>query len=320
MNDRREEGPVSRAAAGDPGAVMVQSELKGLKLIGRGKVRDIYDLGEHILIVASDRLSAFDVVLPDGIPDKGRVLTRLSVFWFGILDVLNHLVTGDVQKMPREVLPHAEALRDRAMLVRRLKIFPIECVVRGYLSGSGWSEYKEKGSICGIPLPKGLVESDKLPEPIFTPTTKAAAGHDLPMTFEEVVATVGEARAKELRDRTIAVYRQAADYARTKGVIICDTKFEWGIPVGAPQGDPKAAPAVLADEVLTPDASRFWPASQYKPGKGQPSFDKQYVRDYLLTLKWNKQPPGPKLPQEVIDRTSAKYREIFELLTARKWA
>ncbi len=299
--------------------VMAQSELKGLKLIGRGKVRDIYDLGENLLIVASDRLSAFDVVLPDPIPDKGRVLTRLSVFWFGTLEVPNHLVASDVGQMPSELQPFAEQLEDRVMLVRRLQIFPIECVVRGYLSGSGWKDYKKTGSICGIKLPEGLVESDRLPEPIFTPSTKAASGHDEPITFGQVVETVGEARAVELRDKTLSVYQAAAEYARKRGIIICDTKFEWGIPLGAPQDDPQAAPAVLADEVLTPDSSRFWPESEYKPGRGQPSFDKQYVRDYLLTLDWDQTPPAPKLPPDVIEHTSAKYREIYKRLTGRKW-
>ncbi len=303
----------------DGSAVVVRTELQGVKLLGRGKVRDVYDLGEHLLIVATDRLSAFDVVLPDGIPDKGKVLTKLSVFWFETLGFPNHLVTADVRRMPRNLAPFSDQLEDRAMLVRRLKVFPIECVVRGYLSGSGWSEYKEKGSVCGVKLPAGLVESDELPEPIFTPTTKAAAGHDQPITFEQVAQMVGEARAKELRDRTIAVYAKAAEYARSKGIIICDTKFEWGIPPGAPEKDPAAAPAVLADEVLTPDSSRFWPAAFYKPGGSQPSFDKQYVRDYLISLKWNKQPPGPKLPPEVIARTAAKYREIHERLTGKEW-
>jgi phosphoribosylaminoimidazole-succinocarboxamide synthase len=316
----RESRDPSGSGKGRGSVVMVRSELPGLELLGRGKVRDIYDLGEHLLLVASDRLSAFDVVLPDGIPDKGKVLTRLSTFWFGTLGFPNHLVESDVAKMPAAVRPFAEVLRDRVMLVRRLKIFPIECVARGYLSGSGWSEYKERGSVCGLKLPAGLVESDRLPRPIFAPTTKAKTGHDLPMTFEEVEAKVGKARAAELRDRTIAVYEKAAEYARKRGIIICDTKFEWGIPEGAPADDPKAAPAVLADEVLTPDSSRFWPADLYKPGGAQPSFDKQYVRDYLIALKWDKRPPGPKLPAEVIERTSAKYREIHERLTGRAWS
>ncbi len=319
MSQKERERSAPARTASRP-EVLVRSELPGLKLIGRGKVRDLYDLGEHLLIVASDRLSAFDVVLPDGIPDKGKVLTRLSVFWFGSLGVQSHLVEWDVRKMPPPLAPHRAVLEDRVMLVRRLQVFPIECVVRGYLSGSGWSEYRERGSICGVPLPPGLVESDRLPEPVFTPSTKAAAGHDEPITFAQVAERVGEARAAELRDRSIAVYRKAAEIARKKGIIICDTKFEWGIPSGAPEGDPRAAPAVLADEVLTPDSSRFWPADRYRPGGPQPSFDKQYVRDYLLSLQWDKRPPGPKLPAEVIERTSAKYREIYERLTGRKWA
>ncbi len=321
-------------------AVLRESTLAGIPLIGRGKVRDLYDLGEHLLVVTTDRISAFDVVLPDAIPDKGRVLTRLSVFWFDVLDVPHHLVESDVSKMPPRLAPFAETLRDRAILVRRLKIFPIECVVRGYLAGSGWSEYRERGSICGVALPKGLRESDQLPRPIFTPTTKAESGHDLPMTFDDVVKKVGGPRAEELRDRTIAVYEKAAVYARERGIIICDTKFEWGLPAGpmgngpmgagsmgdgpvgggAPSSDPRKAPSVLADEVLTPDSSRFWPAAEYQPGRSQPSFDKQFVRDYLSGLKWNKQPPGPALPAEVIERTSTKYREIYERLTGHKWS
>jgi len=301
-------------------SVMARSDLMGQKLIARGKVRDIYDLGENILIVASDRLSAFDVVLPNPIPDKGRVLTRLSTFWFGILDVPNHLVTADVGQLPAELQSHAAELENRIMLVRRLQIFPIECVVRGYISGSGWKDYRETGQICGIQLPGGLVESDRLPEPIFTPSTKATSGHDEPITFDQVVKEVGEARAVELRDKTLDVYRKASEYARKRGIIIADTKFEWGIPPGAPVDDPKAAPAVLADEILTPDSSRFWPESEYRPGGSQPSFDKQYVRDYLLTLDWDKTPPAPQLPAEVIERTSAKYREIFKRLTGQSWS
>jgi phosphoribosylaminoimidazole-succinocarboxamide synthase len=300
--------------------VLLKSELPGLKLVSRGKVRDLYDLGLNLLLVASDRLSAFDVVLPDGIPDKGKVLTRLSVFWFETLGIPSHLVTSDVGRMGEAVAPFASQLKDRSMLVRRLEIFPIECVVRGYLAGSGWIEYQKRGSVCGVPLPKGLRESDRLPRPIFTPTTKASAGHDEPMTFDEVVARLGAPRAEELRDRTIAVYQKAADYAIRHGIIICDTKLEWGIPPGAPTGDPAGSPAVLADEVLTPDSSRFWPEAEYQPGRGQPSFDKQYVRDYLNTLKWDKRPPGPKLPPEVIARTAEKYREIYQRLTGRAWA
>ncbi len=331
---RRRSQSMSTASTGNQPAragstVLRESTLAGIPLVGRGKVRDLYDLGEHLLVVTTDRISAFDVVLPDGIPDKGRVLTRLSVFWFGLLDVPHHLVASDVSKMPARLAPFAETLRDRAMLVRRLKIFPIECVVRGYLAGAGWSEYRERGSICGVPLPKGLRESDRLPEPIFTPTTKAETGHDLPMTFDEVVRKVGGPRAEELRERTIAVYKKAAEYARERGIIICDTKFEWGIPAGAAgagasgngaAADPKKVPGVLADEVLTPDSSRFWPLAEYQPGRGQPSFDKQFVRDHLSGLEWNKQPPGPALPADVIERTATKYREIYERLTGRTWS
>lgn len=299
---------------------MVESSLEGIDLLGRGKVRDLYDLGENLLIVTTDRISAFDVVLPEGIPDKGRVLTRLSVFWFETLGVANHLVSADVDQMDSRLAAYRDDLRDRVFLVKRLEIFPVECVVRGYLAGSGWKEYQERGSVCGVELPAGLRESDRLPNPIFTPTTKATTGHDEPMSFSEVEDQLGPGRAAELRVKSIAIYQTALDFARKRGIILCDTKFEWGIPAGAPPGDPEAAPAVLADEVLTPDSSRFWSESEYRPGQSQASFDKQYVRDYLQTLDWNKQPPAPHLPPEVIARTSEKYREIYQRLTGRPWA
>jgi len=322
--NREKKGKSPGGGAGPPKTaapeLLLRSELEGVKLLGRGKVRDLYDLGEHLLVVATDRISAFDVVLPDGIPDKGKVLTRLSVFWFEMLGVPHHLVTSDLKRMPAVLAPHARELQDRAMLVRRLRVFPVECVVRGYLAGSGFSEYRERGSISGVPLPPGLKESDRLPEPIFTPTTKAAAGHDQPMTFTQVEELLGPERAAELRERSIALYRKAADYALTRGIIIADTKLEWGIPAGRNAGDPETTPAVLADEVLTPDSSRFWPESEYHPGRSQPSFDKQYVRDYLISLKWDRKPPAPRLPPEVIVRTAEKYREIFRRLTGRSWS
>ena len=311
---------VSAGAKAASGTVVSKTEIPGARLLDRGKVRDLYDAGEQLLIVTSDRISAFDVVLPDGIPDKGKVLTRLSVFWFGLLQTPHHLITADVSKMPAPFSQHASLLQDRSMLVRRLKIVPIECVVRGYLAGAGWSEYKKVQSVCGVKLPPGLKESDRLPLPIFTPTTKEEAGHDQPLTFEEMAAKIGAARAAELRDRSIEVYRRAAEHALTRGIIICDTKFEWGIPIGGAADDPKAAPAVLADEVLTPDSSRFWPLDGYQPGRSQPSFDKQGVRDWLTAQPWDKKPPAPHLPPEVIAETTKRYREIYERLTGKSWS
>ncbi len=292
---------------------VLQTNLAGLELVNRGKVRDIYRVGENLLLVASDRLSAFDVVLPTPIPYKGKVLTALSVFWFDLLKDItdNHLITADVDEMPAEVRRHADVLRGRSMLARKVQIVPIECVARGYLAGSGWKEYKQSGTVCGVKLPPGLRESDKLPEPIFTPATKATTGHDENVTYERTVEVVGEKTASELRRRTLNVYKTASDYARQKGIIICDTKFEWGA-----FGDKM----ILADEVLTPDSSRFWPADQYAPGRSQPSYDKQYVRDYLETLTWDKTPPGPALPEEVVRQTSKKYLEAYEKLTGQKLA
>jgi phosphoribosylaminoimidazole-succinocarboxamide synthase len=271
-------------------------------------VRDLYDLGEHFLIVATDRISAFDVVLPNGIPLKGRVLTQLSLFWFEHLRIPNHVVTAAIPEMPKALHAFADQLEGRSMLVEKLRMFPVECVVRGYISGSGWADYRRTGTICGIPLPAGLRESDRLPEPIFTPATKAESGHDENIPFEEVERLVGSDRARELREKTLDVYRAAVEHARSRGIIIADTKLEWGVR-------PEGGPIVLADEVLTPDSSRFWPADAYEPGKAQPSFDKQYVRDYLLTLRWDRTPPGPELPPEVVEETGRKYREIQERLT-----
>jgi len=293
-------------------SVLLRTDFPDLELFASGKVRDVYNLGpDHLLFVATDRISAFDYVLATGIPHKGQVLTQISLFWFDFLrDVVpNHLVTMDVQKYPAEARKYADQLRGRSMLVRRADMVPVECVVRGYLSGSAWKEYKASGKVCGIQLPAGLKESDKLPEPIFTPATKAVTGHDENISYDEMVRVVGPELGRQLRDVSLQIYSKAADYARTKGIIIADTKFEFGhTPAGL----------TLADEVLTPDSSRFWPADRYQPGKAQDSYDKQYVRDYLEEIRWNKQPPAPALPPEVARRTSEKYLEAYERLTGRK--
>ena len=293
-------------------SVLLQTDFPDLKLFASGKVRDVYELGsDHLLFVATDRISAFDYVLATGIPRKGSVLTQLSLFWFDFLKnvVPNHLVSADVSRYPKEAQTYADQLRGRSMLVQRAEMFPVECVVRGYLSGSGWKEYKASGSVCGIQLPAGLRESDQLPEPIFTPATKATTGHDENISFEQMAKLVDPEDARQLRDLSLAVYQKAADYARQKGIIIADTKFEFGRT---------AAGITLADEVLTPDSSRFWPADKYEPGMSQQSFDKQYVRDYLEEIRWNKQPPAPALPAEVARRTSEKYVESFKRLTGRE--
>ena len=292
--------------------VLLQTDFPDLELFASGKVRDVYQVGtDHLLFVATDRISAFDYVLATGIPHKGRVLTQLSLFWFEFLKDLvpNHLVTADVNQYPAEVKRYADQLRGRSMLVRRAEMFPVECVVRGYLSGSGWKEYKSNGRVCGIKLPSGLRESDALPEPIFTPATKATTGHDENISFERMSQLVEHEDARQLRDLSLAIYKKAADYARRKGIIIADTKFEFGRT---------AAGITLADEVLTPDSSRFWPADKYQPGMSQQSFDKQYVRDYLEDIRWNKQPPAPALPAEVAQRTSQKYVEAYRQLTGRE--
>jgi phosphoribosylaminoimidazole-succinocarboxamide synthase len=286
--------------------VIAQTDFPSLKLRGRGKVRDIYDLGDRLLIVATDRLSAFDVVLPTPIPDKGRVLTQLSLFWFEKLaDIVPHHLIS-TKDFTGELAPYAASLDGRAMLVRRTDPVPIECVVRGYLSGSGWKDYQQTGAVCGIPLPAGLRESERLPEPIFTPSTKATTGHDENISFEETVARVGRPLAEKLRDTSLAIYHRAADYAAARGIIIADTKFEFGLIGGQ---------LIWIDEALTPDSSRFWPGDQYAPGKPQPSFDKQYVRDYLEHIGWNKQPPAPALPPEVVAGTREKYREAYQRIT-----
>jgi len=286
--------------------VVLQTDFPGLKLRGRGKVRDIYELGDRLLIVATDRLSAFDVVLPTPIPDKGRVLTQLSIFWFEKLsDIVPHHVIS-VMEFPGELAPYRDSLDGRAMLVRRTEPIPIECVVRGYLSGSGWKDYQKTGMVCGIPLPAGLRESGRLPEPIFTPSTKATTGHDENISFEETVTRVGRPLAERLRDTSLAIYRRAAEYAAARGIIIADTKFEFGL-IGEQ--------LIWIDEALTPDSSRFWPGDQYAPGNAQPSFDKQFVRDYLERFGWNKQPPAPILPADVVAGTRDKYREAYQRIT-----
>lgn len=279
-------------------------------MLGRGKVRDNYAVGGQLLIVATDRISAFDYILATGIPGKGRVLTQMSIFWFDFLrDIVpNHFLTANVDEYPAQLHPFRDQLEGRSMLVRRAKMIDVECVARGYLAGSGWKEYKQQQSVCGIPLPAGLVESDRLPQPLFTPATKAQSGHDENISFEQAAAVTGVETASRLRDLTLAIYAKASAYAQTRGLILADTKFEFGFADGE---------LILGDEVLTPDSSRFWPADQYRPGGPQPSYDKQYVRDYLEEIRWNKQPPAPALPAEVAERTSEKYREAYRLLTGR---
>ena len=289
---------------------MDEANLSGLTLHSRGKVRDLYDLGDKLLLVASDRISAFDVILPTPIPDKGRVLTQLSEFWFSkIGDIVpNHLITTDVERFPAVCRPHRSALEGRSMLVKKSTPAPVECIVRGYITGSGWKEYQKTGSVCGITLPRGLVEAARLDEPIFTPSTKAAVGdHDLNISFEAMVDKVGKVRAEKMRDASVAIYQRARTIAETKGIIIADTKFEFGM-----EGDD----ILLIDEVLTPDSSRFWPMDDYQPGKTPNSFDKQFVRDYLLSLKWDMKPPAPELPPDIVKKTRDKYREALRRLTA----
>jgi len=281
--------------------VLLESDLKTYKLFARGKVRDVYEDGHRLLIVATDRISAFDYILPTGIPDKGRVLTQMTLFWLQFLKsvVPNHFLSSDMSDLPRE-------FAGRSMWVKRAEMFPVECVARGYLVGSGWKDYQKTGAVCGIALPKGLRESDALPEPIFTPATKATSGHDENISFDEMAKLTGEPMATKLRDLTLTIYEKAADYARTRGIIIADTKLEFGTVGGE---------IVLADEVLTPDSSRFWPLDKYEPGRAQPSYDKQYVRDYLESIHWNKQPPAPALPEDVAERTSEKYKDAYRELT-----
>jgi phosphoribosylaminoimidazole-succinocarboxamide synthase len=298
--------------------IIQETHFAGLTPAARGKVRDIYDLGDKLLIVATDRLSAFDVVLPTAIPDKGRVLTQLSLFWFDLLrDVIpNHVLSA--AEFPAPFDAFREDLAGRSMLVRKTQPLPIECVVRGYVSGSGWKDYRATGKICGIALPSGLRESDPLPEPIFTPATKAASGHDENISFDRAAALVGAAVAERVRSISIELYRRAAAYAEPRGVILADTKFEFGL-LGANLGWPSAADSLMwIDEALTPDSSRFWLAARYQPGGPQPSFDKQFVRDYLEQIRWPKNPPGPQLPPDVVAATRAKYREAFRILAGRE--
>ena len=293
-------------------SVLLRTDFPDLKLKASGKVRDVYEIDEkQLLFIASDRISAFDYVLATGIPHKGRVLNQISLFWFDFLaDVVpNHLITADVDKYPASVRKYADQLRGRSMLVRRAEIFPVECIARGYISGSGWKEYKATGKVSGIALPAGLRESDALAEPIFTPSTKATSGHDENISFDQMCDIVGVETASHLRDLTLRVYKKAAAYARQRGIIIADSKFEFGRT---------AHGITLADEVLTPDSSRFWPADKYAPGRAQDSYDKQYVRDYLEQIHWNKQPPAPALPADVARRTSEKYLEAYSQLTGRK--
>jgi len=293
-------------------SVLLQTDFPDLELHASGKVRDVYRLdNEHLLFVATDRISAFDYVLATGIPNKGRVLTQISLFWFDFLKDLvpNHVVTADVDRYPSHVKQYAGQLRGRSIMVTRGDMFPVECVVRGYLSGSGWKEYQRSGKVCGIPLPSGLKESARLPEPIFTPATKATTGHDINISFEEMCRIVDPGQSRQLRDISLKLYTTASDYARQRGIIIADTKFEFGMT---------AAGITLADEVLTPDSSRFWSADKYRPGTAQESYDKQYVRDYLEEIGWNKQPPAPSLPAEVALRTSEKYLAAYRQLTGRE--
>jgi phosphoribosylaminoimidazole-succinocarboxamide synthase len=288
--------------------VLLKADLPGLKHVSSGKVRDMFDLGESMLIVTTDRLSAFDVVMANGIPYKGKVLNRISEFWFNFLGVPHHLITCDVDRMPAEVRKHADVLRDRAMLVHKAEPFPVECVARGYLIGSGWKDYQETGAVCGIKLPPGLKQASKLQQPIFTPATKAVTGHDENIGFDVVAKTIGTPTAEKLRELTLGIYGKAAAYAETKGVILADTKFEFGLVKGR---------VTLIDEALTPDSSRYWPRAGYREGISPPSYDKQFVRDYLESIKFDKKPPGPVLPDDIVKKTSEKYLEAFRVLTGR---
>lgn len=292
--------------------VVTETNFTGLGTPRRGKVRDIYDLGDTLLIVATDRLSAFDVIMPQGIPYKGKVLTKISEFWFDQMKevIPNHLLSTIVYDFPPACKPYWDQLKDRTMWVRKTSPLPVECVVRGYLSGSGWNEYKQGGGVCGIKLPGNLVESSKLPEPIFTPATKEEVGtHDENIPFETMIKKVGKERAEAIRSLSISIYRKAVEYASGKGIIIADTKMEFGV-------DEKGS-LILIDELLTPDSSRFWPRDKYEPGKAQPSFDKQYVRDFLLSINFNKRPPGPKFPEDVIHKTTSLYLEALRILTGK---
>lgn len=288
---------------------VVETNLETLNLIKRGKVRDIYDLDDHLLMVATDRISAFDVVMPNPIPEKGKILTQISLYWFEIMKpvVLNHVISANVDDYPEICRPYSEILRGRSMLVKKAEPLPIECIVRGYISGTGWNDYQVSGSVCGIKLPEGLKESDKFPAPLFTPSTKAESGlHDVNIDFEKTVEKIGKPLAEKVRTLSLKIYKKGADLAYEKGIIIADTKFEFGLLGGN---------LILIDEILTPDSSRFWPRTSYKPGGAQKSFDKQYLRDYLISINWNKKPPAPSLPKNVIDNTRSKYLEAYRQLT-----
>ncbi len=289
---------------------LTESSLEGLS-VRRGKVRDIYDLGERLLMISSDRISAFDWVLPTPIPDKGRVLTQISSFWFDLLEVTNHLISLELDAVDLPASTDRESLVGRSMVVRKCEVVPIECVVRGYLDGSGWKEYQENGEVCGIKLPEGLNQCSQLAEPIFTPATKEQSGHDINISFERMVEIVGAEMGEELRRRSIDTYQRGAQYAREKGIIIADTKFEWGTVDGE---------LILIDELLTPDSSRFWPADLYEPGHGQPSFDKQFVRDYLSSTGWDKNSTPPELPEDIVTKTREKYVDAYERLTGNEFA
>ena len=290
-------------------APLLQSNVNGIPC-RRGKVRDVYDLGDRLVIVATDRISAFDWVLPTAIPDKGRILTSMTLFWFDYLKTPHHLLSTDVKEMGAAFAAQADVLQGRSMLVKKARVVPIECVVRGFLVGSGWKEYRRQSTVCGLPLPPGLQEADQLTQPIFTPSTKEETGHDINISFEEMVKTTGQELANELRTRSLGIYQRGSDYARGRGLILADTKFEFG---QLPSGE-----LILIDEVLTPDSSRFWPAESYRPGKNPPSFDKQFVRDWLETTTWDKNSPPPPLPQEVVEKTRQKYLEAHEKLTGKK--
>jgi phosphoribosylaminoimidazole-succinocarboxamide synthase len=316
-------------------APLLETSFPDLKLHGRGKVRDIYQVGEDLLLVATDRISAFDYVLGSGIPDKGKVLTQLSAFWFERMGDLvpHHVIATDVDQFPASLQPHAAALRGRSMLCRRTRPLPIECVARGYLSGSGWKEYRQTGSVCGVKLPSGLRESDRLPEPIFTPATKAESGHDINISEAEAAGMIGAELVARVKRLTLDIFRRGCAHAESKGIIIADTKFEFGLAPASPNSSRRSAEGakadgssaniigddeiILIDEVLTPDSSRFWPQDQYQPGGAVPSFDKQYVRDYLEEIHWNKQPPVPSLPDAVVLHTREKYVEAFRRLSGR---
>ena len=291
--------------------VILKTDFPDVELVKRGKVRDIYDLGQHLLLIATDRISAFDVVLPSGIPGKGRVLTQISLYWFKQMEkiVQNHIEATEVKDYPKRLHKYADILEGRSMLVKKTNPVPVECVVRGYLSGSGWKEYQKNTSVCGIQLPEGLVESSRLDEPIFTPSTKEEEGHDINIPYDEVEKIVGGELAQKLRDTSITIYSRARDVARSKGIIIADTKFEFGLSDGN---------FMIIDEILTPDSSRFWAANDYLPGRSQDSYDKQIVRDYLLTLDWDKTYPGPRLPDEIIAKTRTRYQEILKILTGQE--